>query len=351
MIHQFNARLNGNRRPVWEGLGSQFDRQISATQAFAETGLNFTVSKNPMLGAVNYKDKLRPITVPNRYVLFREPGEYSSSYVYFGECGKEFEIVQREDLAKMIDPLTVRWPIVSVGEVNAGKTVFVVLNAGNMDIANSDPIQLNYMIVDTIDGGTSAKCLLTPLRIQCTNALLSALKSAVVSVSLNHRNGFGRQINFTMDLAHRMMNAQEELVETLELMARTKITAEDAMRIFEATYKMPSKSAKSELVDIIPESQSDLSDIRQQGLNAIQAFEYYANQAATMRKYAAETLEFFNGDNPRVANTAWAAYNAAVEMADWREGRGDVDKDALFGQRATEKRRAFSAAYNLATGG
>jgi hypothetical protein len=337
-------RLVSARRPVWQGVGTTFSERISAVKALREIGGDSTVIKSQMMAAVRKPDgSLKPVAVPGRYVIFRQPDERAQRYTYYGQCGSRYEIIQRLELATAVDELTSRWPLESIGEIDGGQTILFVLNAGRTAI-KGDEITMYYLLVDTLDGGTSAKSLFTPLRMQCMNQLQTAMRSATVSVALEHRTGMNRSFAFTMQMVKKMVDSQEAVMDTFEMMARTKITPEQASRIFDATYRMPKRPAKAELTEIIPEDYTDLADIRQQGVDAIAAFEYYANRATMMRESALELLDVFNTQNPQIANTAWAAYNVAVEQADWRAGSGDVDKDAMFGERANEKRRAFSAA-------
>ena len=68
------------------------------------------------------------------------------------------------------------------------------------------------------------------------------------------------------------------------------------------------------------------------------------DDAPAARRGHAGGFEHFEPAHLR--GTAWAAYNAVTEVADWREGRG-ADASALFGGRAKEKSRAYEAAMVL----
>jgi hypothetical protein len=53
----------------------------------------------------------------------------------------------------------------------------------------------------------------------------------------------------------------------------------------------------------------------------------------------------FNDEQPEVAETGWAVYNAIVENEDFRDGPESLFKSALWGTRARTKNRAFEMAY------
>jgi hypothetical protein len=61
------------------------------------------------------------------------------------------------------------------------------------------------------------------------------------------------------------------------------------------------------------------------------------------RATALALIARFNDEHTRHARTVWAAYNGCVELSDWRNGRGAA-ASVLFGPRAEEKARAYSAA-------
>lgn len=69
---------------------------------------------------------------------------------------------------------------------------------------------------------------------------------------------------------------------------------------------------------------------------------YRANR---LRLAGVERFEAFDPDNLR--GTVWAAYNAATEVSDWREGRG-AEVASVWGGRAREKASAFTEALQVA---
>ena len=74
-----------------------------------------------------------------------------------------------------------------------------------------------------------------------------------------------------------------------------------------------------------------------------------SDRVLKIREGAQVLYHKFNDEHPQFAGTVWAAYNAATETSDWREGRGSVDYSTVFGPRAQEKVRAFKAALELCT--
>lgn len=340
-VNVFDAIQHGNRKPLWQYMGTTFETNISVSDGLKEIGGDFTVLKSPMKFIADDENGKRLFSVPDKYCLTRalNPNEYA----FFGSCGSSYEIIQRTEFANMLDDLTLRWPLETMGFTGQGKLMFVVLNAGSMDI-NGDPINLYFMITDVIDGKTSAKCVFTPIRLHCTNALVSGIKAAVVNAAITHRQHLQRDVTYTIGLASKMATAQVKTIEAFQSMADTVVTAEQAMRIFEAAYPDPVSPSKAGILDLVDEQDTNLSDIYQEGLDAVKTHARRIDNAEYMRDLASELFVKLSDEHKSIAGTAYAAYNAVVELADWRKGSESASEDALFGKRAFEKKRAFAEA-------
>ena len=55
----------------------------------------------------------------------------------------------------------------------------------------------------------------------------------------------------------------------------------------------------------------------------------------------------FNDEQPRLANTPWALWQAIVEVEDYRKGWANNASSVLFGERAGIKAKAFDACLAL----
>jgi hypothetical protein len=335
MNRLFDAMSASNRQVGWQTFGQTFTTNINASDALTEIGGDFEIFKAPLYARINNK----PVLLEGEYQLMRELGD---GYVSFGRCKSAYNIMQRKDFARILDDLTLRWPLETAGHLNDGQTVFFMLNAGSIEI-KGDPVSTYFLVVDTADGGTSAKAMFTGLRLRCWNALVTAMKQSIVNMSMQHRTNIQRDMSFTMDIAGKMEQSQSAMIERFDWMARKVMSPVEVYRVLEYTFPMPRRPAKMDLLEIIPEDNDDLADIRVGGENAAYAYEYGRELATTKRNATELLLERLNDEIPQLANTGWAVYNAAVELADWRPGTDSMYVDALFGQRAAEKKRAFAA--------
>lgn len=337
----FDAVQAGNRKPVWQFLGQTFENNITVSDGLQEINGDFETITAPMKALIDDNYGRRLFSIPNKYCIMRQLDV--DNYAVFGQCSSDYRIIQRRDLAMAIDDLTTRWPLETMGMLHNGKTLFVALNAGEMEI-NGDPVVQYFMFVDTLNGKTALKCLFTPIRLHCYNALVSGIKAAAINVSIEHRNNLERDFHFTVGLAGKMAKAQVSTAEQFQYLADKVITPEQAVRIFESAYPDPKRPIKADILNVVDKDDEELSDIYQEGVDAVDQFENMVNRAVIMREAAMDLWNKINDEHSSIAGTAYGAYNAVVELADWRTNSEAANVDALFGQRAKEKVRAFKQA-------
>lgn len=334
-MNTYDVTRAGNRMPVWQGIGQTWVQNISPSDALAEVGGNFVVEKAPLFTHSQTMGKV--LRVQDRYAIVN-----TDNGDIFGECGSSYNLVQRTDLCRLLDDFAVRWPLETMGMSEHGKTLFAVFNAGLTDIGG-DEVVMYFMIIDTIDGGTATKSIFTPIRVACSNALLTGMNKAVANIAIRHAKKVERDTELAIMLMHNMANAQAYTMGLFSKMAETTLSFASVEAIFNSAYKMPNIPTKIGLMSVA-ENDPKLADFMVEGQNAQKTFDYYVARARALRKAAWDLLSIFNSEHPQLANTAWAVYNVVVELADWRDANTSTYSDALFGQRAAEKKHAFAEA-------
>lgn len=336
----FGERFLGLRKPAWHGLGKTFEKALTATEAVIDARLNFNIITAPLVAHINGVNALT-----GKYGIYREPTEDDPEYQYFGISSANYKIIQNIDIARIIDPLTDLWPVETIGGVGKGETMFLTLDAGD-DEVKGEHIKKYFLITDTRDGGTSLKIAFTPVRVVCQNTLVTGLKRAIVSDSIFHNLGMKEILSSRVSLIKKMQTAIKETMVTFDILASAVIEDDEAKVIFEAAYPYPSKSVKTQILDQYDEISGplELGLIYEKAANAQKSYDYYSNKANELRDAAFLNYQRFCDEHVSIASTAWAAYNSVVEVADFRDGGETVNQSALFGARAKEKTRAFTAA-------
>jgi phage/plasmid-like protein (TIGR03299 family) len=343
MAHEiFGERFLGRREPAWHGLGQTFDAPIGALEAVETAGLDYEVDMLPMFVKIPGTKKQIPA---GKNAIVRQPTSDDNEYRVFGYCKDNYGLLQNTMLGEILDPLTERWPVESVGALQDGKTIFLTLDAGNGSV-DGEEINQYFLFTETKDGLTSAKFAFTPVRVVCQNTLVAGLRQAVVNASLSHHSGFEADLNWRTSLLYELQDVQQQVMEAFGFLAATEITTKQATAIFKAAYPDPKAPAKVQIAqelraaDELGESGEWIDlEKREKWLESTIA-RMNARQEA-----AGELFGKINDEHPGIARTGWAAYNAVVELEDYRgkETEGSL-ASALFGDRARAKKRAFNEA-------
>lgn len=334
MSHEiFGERFYGTREPAWHGLGQVFKKALKPSVAVRKVGIDYTVGTYPMLADVGKH------SVPTgKVAIMRSPTADDKEWRYFGIASENYEVVQNVDLADIMDTLAEVWELSAMGAVENGKTVFMVLNTGGLEV-RGDPVNGYFALVDTKDGGTATKLVFTPVRMVCKNTLVTGLRAATVSINVAHIRGAKDQLAARVGLIKKARAAIDDTTKVFRQLAGAKLTQKQADAVFSQVYPIPRTPESAALVDW---SQEDLGDLLFRGVqDQMYAFNYYTQQAQQLQAGAATCYEKLNDEYPKLAGTAWHAYNAVVELADFREGGAKPQASSLFGSRAREKSKAF----------
>lgn len=339
-----------SRRPAWHGLGETFTEPMTAIDAVEKGRMDYKVYKAPAYADAGPGHRT---AVPDTYFLTRDKTEDDPQYRFFGTCSDAYEVLDNLEIARALDTLTDRWPVETIGGLAKGKTLFVALDAGLVNIGkNGEELHQYFVFTDSKDGKQKAKFMFTPVRVVCQNTLVLAQRQATVSAQITHRSGASQALQFRIDLVDRLLKTQELNLETLQAMAAVNITNRQAAQIISAAYPVASKGADAVYFEdekaLKGLGKGDLADqLFKLGERASGHHQYIKDRSKEFEQFATMLYDQINDEHPNIARTPWAAYNAVVEAADYRGGRGNIEVSALFGPRSKEKVRAFESAVRV----
>jgi len=313
-------------------------------EAFERAGLNYRIDKRPISFHTEFGDHR---LIENRVALVRQPTQDDPDYAVFGIVGPDYGLLQNTELAEMLDPLAEEWPVETVGALREGRTVFVMLDAGELELDGKDLLHQYFLLSDTRGGGRALWMAFTPVRVVCANALSTGIGQATLSGRLYHSETLGDNLELRVAILKSLQQARIRVLESFRTLIELEISAEEAGQIFQTAYPV-SRSGLAQLGDamdtstLAPEFQKRIE--RAQHSSDVWADRMLGRQEAAMELYTKLSDEY-----PAMAGTAWAAYNAIVELEDWRPTKSEqaARRASLFGDRATSKRRAFEAAVFL----
>lgn len=336
----FGERFSGARTPAWHGLGTVFNDSPSASEAFSRTGLDYPYLECPVLAQV---DGSVLLPVAGKKAIVRGPTLDDPMHRTLAVVSEDFGVIQNMEIARMLDVLSNKWPIETVGALGQGETIFGTFDAGQAKIGGDD-IHKYFLFSDSKDGSRNLEIAFTPVRVVCQNTLTLGLKQASSRFTLGHKKTVRQYAEWGINVIARLQANEEVILADLNALTEIRLDAEEVRLLLNQIYPEPVRSGPHGLVlaafeaagDDIPEDlQSEYTD-REHG------YARWVERAQLMRSSATELLARFNDEQPPLAWTAWALYNSVVELEDFRRGKGDVAMSAVFGQRATTKARAFN---------
>ena len=352
----FGERFIGNREPAWHGLGTVFTEPINAVEAVESSGCDYSVFKAPLLAEIHNtwvegkpKGNSR-VPVDGKYILTRQQTVDDPQFRFFGTVSEEYEVLDNMEIARALDTLTDRWPVETVGALDEGKILFVALDAGEINIGNNgETVHQYFVFTDRKDGKQRARFMFTPVRVVCQNTLVMGERQSRVNAQILHRTGAAQALQLRVDVVDQMLKTQQVSIESLSAMASVEITNAQAMAIISAAYPLPKKSADADYANLEETVKTfgdgELADsLFEIGQKVEKRFGYKHDRAKAHKQFAEMLYETINDEHASIARTPWAAYNAVVEAADYRQGRGDISRSSLFGRRSKEKVLAYNAA-------
>lgn len=336
----FGERFYGTRKPAWNGLGKVFEKAISPVQAVKEISMDYTVDKYPLSATLAGKK-----TFTGKFGIFRSPTADDPEWRYFGSVGENYEIIQNVDLASIMEPLAAVWPLETMGALDNGKCIFMAFNTGGANI-EGDPIEGYFTLVNQQDGGHTVKLVYTPVRVVCKNTLITGLARATVSLQVQHQKGASAMIAARTNLIAKAQTAIDDTTMIFRQLAIKKVTKAQAENVFNKVYPNPRMSDDLALKDYSKEDLGELlfADVQE----TASVFQARMEKAERNRTLSMQLFNKLNDEYPALGNTAWHAYNAVVEYADFRGKSSEAaDTSAFIGYRSKEKEFAFKAVQNL----
>jgi phage/plasmid-like protein (TIGR03299 family) len=347
------------KQPGWHGIGPVWTgEELNATEAGKRAGVFFPVEKRPLYVEVDEDTK---ILVPEQYAITRMPTVEVPTSKVFGYVGNKYHVIQNETIAQILDPLTERYPVESCAALHEGQVLFMCLRDTRGSEVGGDEIVNYFVLEDNKDGKHNVRMLYTPVRVVCQNTLTAAANAASINLEIPHSRHAEADLKFYSNLVLEIQAAQDRTLGIFRKMTQARINEDSIAHVFGAAFPEPAKPkvmqrAEHHNVDLLAEQK--VEGAREQMVrvkDAKRAWESKAERAQSIRKLAQEALVKFNDEHTRHANTCWALYNACTEVSDWRRssGRGakeNVKVSILFGDRAVEKERAYTATVEVMEG-
>jgi hypothetical protein len=351
-----NELFSGPREVAWrriEGVRTFADKQPkSVSAAFEEAGLNFEVGMEPMY--VRLDGEMIP--VPDRNAIVRR----GVSPRVWGVTGNKYKPLQNAEIAHLLNPLLEEWELDALAARNGGAEIMTVFKTNALEV-NGEPLQEYVWFKETRNGKTALEVSISQVRLFCTNQFISGMRGSSFNASVKHGAGVESDVSFQVSVIKLLNQARKKLLRSYEAMGQRILTNEEIVECITRIYpdaNIPGRvRTLTALAGAAEDAGGTLDDMirdtfTQEQIEGVadSQYDYEREQSKIpiLRQDLSTLIEKFNDEHSRLANTSWAVFNAATELADWGGSeRGDsAARSALFGKRADVKIRAFNISMN-----
>lgn len=304
------ASFAAAREDAWHRLGVTLPDTMTAEEALTAANLtDWNVRKLTVTASEttldDYGVTTHDVAIPDQFATVRT-NPVNGSIDYLGMVGTQYTPVQNEEHADMLTNLAHSSGAVfeTAGALRGGREVFLSMKVpAHLKVGGVDPVDLYVAALNSHDGRSSFRFIVTPVRIVCANTQWVAEARAKSRYSIRHTKNVSGRI--------------EEAREALEL------TVEDFTEFGEQAERMIQET----LTD------GEFDRIAQRILLGSRA-DYNADEwTARERRKVDDVRNLFRDSdtNTEIRGTRWAGYQAFTEYLDHYapvQARGGSEQDA-----------------------
>lgn len=339
----FGERYYG-RAPFWHALGTVNTDRVGAVEAMKRCRLDYRVVKTPVFVGVETGDM---VEVEGQFALTRYPTEGDPLHRVYGFVSDKYQVLDNLKVAQQLEKLSDLWPVETVGSLGKGETIFLSLDMGEWEVSK-EAMKAYLLFVNWHTGTRAAQFMVTDVRVGCQNTLNTGLKQAVISAAIQHDNNAESDLAWRTQLLKNVEETHRSMRSLFGNLAAQHIKLADAKHIFEMAYPIKTVPGRMRTVDSL--SKDERAELEAEGIELQDSADWLRIMTARMEARREGALGRYQADQwaDDTAETAWAAYNAVVEVEDYR-GKPTPSSLAsmLFGDRARTKAKAFDAAFAL----
>jgi hypothetical protein len=324
--------------PAWHRCqDAVLQPQCLASEAVTLLNADFTVEKQPL-----YRQDYYGIfqLVEGQVALVRPPLPKDPEERVLDIVSESYEIIQYTDFARMLEPLSQRWNIESIGLLGRGEVLYIMFRTGEMSV-NGDDFQ-TFLTLHEHKDGRAAGATDHQNRIVCRNTFEAAMASGNARIRVPHERGANLELDFCTQLMTAHIARQDEIKGQLVRFAMQPLYASQVSGILERVYPTPAKPRRAELLARGAEFTAQYADLQTMATADLEKWE--AMRANSERLRFTVLQEYYKeNERNRYPGTKWALHVAGTAVENHRTGKGSrrVGESILFGSRGESMKRLF----------
>ncbi|GGM73662.1 hypothetical protein GCM10012275_50500 [Longimycelium tulufanense] len=235
MAHEIEVLSNGRaaffsaRQPAWHQLGTVTPYGLSAREVMEVAHLGgWNVRKIRLMGYEQAGSGIQTVPVRGQFAVVRDhpiTGEMES----LGDAvvGAGYRHIQNEEHAEFLDVLVreAGAEFETAGSLRRGRQVFVTMKLPEgLRVAGVDDFDLYVAALNSHDGTSAFRVLITPVRVVCANTWRLGLAEAVSSVSIRHSGDLKGKVEEARQTLGLMWAYAEEFEHAVEKLCEQELT-------------------------------------------------------------------------------------------------------------------------------
>lgn len=309
------------RQDAWHRLGTTLKDVFTAEEAMKIGHLGgWNVRKSPLWTPADgdlYDDDRDLLEVPDKFASVRT-SPWTGETEVLGVVGNQYTPIQNEEHCELLNAIVDEGGahFETAGSLKGGREVFVSMRLPKgLLVGGEDPVDLYLTALNSHDGSTAFRFLVTPIRVVCANTQAMALRNHKTSFSVRHTTNAKQSIQTARDTLQLTWEAIDEFEAEAEKMIQETISPRQYSDIIKILFP-PATGQTVRSVNFQNERTNALNEL------------------------------FRSSDTARqISGTRWGAYNAVTEYLDHYSSRaGTAVKQAeraLSNSATATKSKAF----------
>jgi phage/plasmid-like protein (TIGR03299 family) len=269
--------------PPWHGLGVRVHEAPDSERALVLAGLDWAVESRPVYDANG-----------NPIEGYRANVRATDNKV-LGVVGSRYRVVQNREAFAFADALLGEGvTFETAGSLYDGKRVWLMARLQEPYDLAGDETTVYLVVVNSHDGSTPVRLVVSPVRVVCANTLNMAIQHAYRTYSIRHTGDFmvyASQAREALGLAREYL---DRLNGEAERMLRETWSRRDWDQLVTALFPLPDEASDRQIATVQAKREflhrqlmaADLDNIRWTRWGALQAVAAYTSHAGPMRETA-----------------------------------------------------------------
>ena len=203
-----------SRKKYFDGVGAEIDT-TNLEEVYKLAGLDYVVEKHPLF----YEDGTPAEGCYGTRALMP-----NGDVVTMGHVGEQYTVLNNFEAFDFLRDVVGdgELKIEHAGVVNGGKSSFICASTEPMRILDDD-IAPYICFINSFDGSSGVKALLTPVRVFCSNCESIATKRAQNKISIKHSTNVHSNLYMAQNVLLENTKYLEEIKATMEHLATIRM--------------------------------------------------------------------------------------------------------------------------------